>query len=135
MTRPVQHPASTSDARKRADEQTPKHDYLTATLAGVLGNTTGILLSDLGEMYDVQDFLVGRSLMTHERIDPDNDVSALLLAQFPLLAEAEPPPLKRATVEATQAACTAWVWSVSTHTGYPTVVRVQRPRLPEGGVS
>lgn len=112
-------------------ERSPEKDHLTATLAGVLGNTTGILLSDLSEMYDVQDFLVGRSLMTHERIDPENDVTTLLLAQFPLLAEAQPPPLKRATVEATQAACTAWVWDVAAHTGYP--MQVEVTRIPPAG--
>ena len=109
-----------------SDDQQTDVVRMQATLAGVLGNTTGVLLSDLDEMYDVQDFIVGRSLMTHERIDAIYDVTDVLVRQFPRLAEASPPPLKRATVEETQAACTAWVESVSAHTGYPMILELCR---------
>jgi len=101
-------------------------ERMTATLAGVLGNTTGVLLSNLDEMHAVQDFIVGRPLMTHERIDGIYDVTPVLLAQFPRLAEAEPPSLKRNTLAETMAACTVWVESVSRHSGYPMQVEVRR---------
>lgn len=90
------------------------------TLAAVLTHTTGIMVADLDDAWPLQDFIVGRPLWTHER-GSANDISATLLAQFPRLAEAQPPKIT------TKAEADAWVADVSAHAGYPLTVTVTRP--------
>lgn len=96
----------------------------TAPLGAILTHTTGRLVSDLYEAYDVQDFIVGRPMLTHERIAPDAEVTARLLAMLPELAEAQPPDWSFTdadTNEQRMAVIQSWVDQVAAHVGYDTV--------------
>ena len=92
---------------------------MTTSLHAVLMHTTGIMVAELDEAWPLQDFIVGRPLLTHER-GSANDISAALLAQFPALAEAHPPKIK------SWAEADAWVRSVADYTGLPLQVEVAR---------
>lgn len=103
-----------------------------ASLGAILTMTTGVMLTEVDDAFALQDFIVGRPLMTHERIDKPKfqgiplseetnatDTKDVLLRQFPALAEAYPPPITGETRDEKMAACLAWVASVSEHTGIP----------------
>lgn len=88
---------------------------MTTTLGAVLTHTTGRMLAPLEEFYDLQDFVVGSHLLTHERTYRENDITARLLIQFPELAEAHPPEGLDSWAK-----CHAWVISVAEHIGWST---------------
>ena len=88
------------------------------TLGAVLALVTGTLVCPLDEMYELQDFLVGRPLMTHERTVGWDRQRDALLKQFPRLAECEAPDFSTATD--VRAACLAWVAEVAAHVGWTT---------------
>lgn len=94
-----------------------------ASLGAILSNITGVLVCDLGEMYDLQDFMAGYSAMTHERPRLSEQQSPRLLAQFPRLAEVAAPSFAHATDK--RAACIAWVASVAAHIGWDRAEVVQ----------
>lgn len=89
-----------------------------ASLGAILSVLTGVLVCPLDEMYDLQNFLVGRDLMTHERIVGNDRQEAALLAQFPRLAEATPPDFSAIPRADVEDACRAWVDSVAEHIGW-----------------
>lgn len=89
-----------------------------ASLGAILSVKTGVLLCPLDEFYALQDFLVGRNLMTHERIvGHDRQVDALL-EQFPQLAEADAPDFSAVPRADVEAAVGAWVAGVAEHVGW-----------------
>lgn len=89
-----------------------------ASLGAILSVKTGVLLCPLDEFYALQDFLVGRPLMTHERIVGNDRQEAALLAQFPQLAEAEPPDFSAVPRDQVEGRVRAWVDSVAAHVGW-----------------
>lgn len=89
-----------------------------ASLGAILSITTGRLVAPLDEMYALQDFIVGRSLMTHERTIGWGRQRDALLKQFPRLAEAEAPDFSVVPRDEVEAACRAWVASVAEHIGW-----------------
>lgn len=89
-----------------------------ASLGAILSITTGRLVSSLDDLYALQDFLVGRSLMTHERIVGWELQTSALLDQFPRLAEAEAPDFSVIPRGEVESACRAWVDSVADHIGW-----------------
>jgi len=100
----------------------------TASLAAVLSNVHDVLVCTLDEAYALQDFLVGRPLMTHERVSEEADQGsvATILAVLPELAEAAPPGggwsfPDDMPVEQRKAICEAWVAEVAEYVGYDTV--------------
>lgn len=113
-------------------EQTTTEQTYTTSLGAILTMTTGIMLTEVDDAFALQDFVVGRPLMTHERIDRPKfqgitlseatnatDTTEALLRQFPALAEAVPPLITGDTRDEKMAACMAWVEQVSAHTGIP----------------
>lgn len=107
---------------------TENEQMIETTLGAVLTHTTGVLLDEMDEVWILQDAIVGRPLMTHERTDmfaPNATLTRdFLLRQFPLLAEAQPPKLSG------KDECLAWVASVSAHTGYPLRLTIDAPTFP-----
>lgn len=89
-----------------------------ATLGAILSITTGKLVAPLDELYALQDFIVGRSLMTHERPIGWDKQTAALLEQFPQLAEAEAPDFSVVPRDQIEQACRTWVASVAEHVGW-----------------
>jgi len=88
------------------------------TLGAVLSIVTGKLVCPLSELYELQDFLVGRPLMTHERTTGWDRQTAALLEQFPRLAEVEAPDFSVYDSVDVEAACRTWVGSVAAHIGW-----------------
>lgn len=89
-----------------------------STLGAILSVKTGVLLCPLDEFYALQDFLVGRNLMTHERIVGHDRQVAALLEQFPQLAECEPPDFTNLPQERVEDYVRAWVGTVADHVGW-----------------
>lgn len=89
-----------------------------ATLGAILTLTTGKMLAPLDEWYGLQDFLAGRSLMTHERTTNVGAQVAVLLAQFPRLAEVEPPDFAADDSGSKEPAVRTWVSAVAEHVGW-----------------
>lgn len=87
-----------------------------ASLGAVLSIVTGTLVCPLDELYELQDFLVGRPLMTHERTTGWERQTGALLQQFPRLAEVEAPDFSGCTDK--RVACLAWVDQVAAHVGW-----------------
>lgn len=92
----------------------------TASLGAVLSMTTGTLVASVDETFALQDFLVGRPLMTHERIIGADEQTAALLLQFPRLAEAEAPDFSLIPPDQRESACRQWVAKVAAHVGFDT---------------
>lgn len=90
----------------------------TAPLGAILALITGKLVAPLDDLYDLQDFIVGRALMTHERTTGWDRQCAALLEQFPQLAEAVAPDFSDVAPADREAACRAWVDSVAEHIGW-----------------
>lgn len=90
----------------------------TATLGAILSVTTGVLVAPLDETFALQDFLVGRSLMTHERVLKADEQTQALLEQFPRLAEATAPDFSAVPRDRVEQACRDWVASVAEHVGW-----------------
>lgn len=98
------------------DHKTP--DVHRASLGAILSVKTGVIVCPLDEMYALQDFLVGRPLMTHERIIGNDLQTAALVEQFPRLAEADAPDFSEVPRDRVEAACNAWVAEVAEHVGW-----------------
>jgi hypothetical protein len=93
-------------------------ETLTAPIGAILAAVTGKLVCPLDDLYDLQDFLAGRSLMTHERTVAFERQGGALLAQFPRLAEVEAPDFSVFPRDQVEAQCLAWVDSVAAHVGW-----------------
>ena len=106
------------------------------SLGAILSHTTGRMLAELDEMWELQDHMVGRMLFTHERARDEFDCTPALLVQFPELAEAEPPddfPVDPTTGDK-RPAVQAWVAAVAEHVGWSTSkVRGPGVAVLEGG--
>lgn len=89
-----------------------------ASLGAILSVKTGVLLCPLDDFYALQDFLVGRPLMTHERIVGHDRQVAALLEQFPQLAESEAPDFTAVPKDQVEQAVGAWVAGVAEHVGW-----------------
>src|SRR5947209_5294054 len=63
----------------------------TFELATVLTVTTGRLLTDMGKLYDILNFMTGDDLMTHQLPRASNVCAPELLRQFPKLTSVEVP--------------------------------------------
>jgi hypothetical protein len=63
----------------------------TFDLGTVLTVTTGRLLTDIGNVYNILDFMTNDNLMTHQLPRASNACTKPLLAQFPQLNEVEVP--------------------------------------------
>ena len=106
----------------------------TTTLGAVLSITTGKLVAPLDEVYELQDFLVGRPLMTHERFQDAEPQIDYLLRLFPRLAEAEPPLTWERVNGSAEVHCRRWVAQVAAHIGWTTAV-VPESDGREGGAA
>jgi hypothetical protein len=63
----------------------------TFDLGTVLTVTTGRMLTDMGSLYEILNFMTGESLMTHQLPRASEACEEPLLAQFPKLAEVQVP--------------------------------------------
>lgn len=63
----------------------------TFDLGTVLTVTTGRLLTDMGSVYEILNFMTGEDLMTHQLPRASRACEGPLLSQFPKLAEIEVP--------------------------------------------
>lgn len=89
-----------------------------ASLGAILSIITGKLVCPLDELYALQDFLVRRPLMTHERAEGWESQTEALLRQFPRLAEVEAPDFSIVPRSDVEVACRAWVADVAAHVGW-----------------
>ena len=58
---------------------------------GVVSSATGILVSDIGEVYDVLGYVLNDKLFTHQLPNASRAAEASLHEQHPWLADLEPP--------------------------------------------
>lgn len=100
------------------EPRTEKAQTYRATLGAILSITTGKLLAPLDEFYGLQDFMVGRPLMTHERTTGWDRQTEALLRQFPRLAEVTVPPFTADASGSKEASVRAWVASVGDYLGW-----------------
>jgi hypothetical protein len=97
-----------------AEQTTPYR----ATLGAILTITTGTMVSPLKEFYGLQDFLVGRSLLTHERTTGWDRQKDALLQQFPDLVGVSAPEFLTDATGSKEASARAWVDSVAAELGW-----------------
>jgi hypothetical protein len=89
-----------------------------ASVGAILSITTGVLLADLDDVFGLQDFLAGRALMTHERTIRGDEQTAILLRQFPRLAEVTVPPFVADENGSRERSVRSWVASVEKYLGW-----------------
>lgn len=86
---------------------------MTTTLGALLSHTTGILLDTVDNVFELQDFVIGASLYTHERTGSSNNIRMQILSEYPKLMGMEPPKIT------TEEDARLWVQLVSEETGLP----------------
>lgn len=69
----------------------PPQETRSFSLAAVLTVTTGRLLCDIGQVYDVLGYMTGEPLMTHQLPRASRECEGPILAQHPDLAAIEVP--------------------------------------------